>query len=66
MTAYADIVVEIFRLSVPLGIGSVSFNTADFITVGPIVASTPLLRFLTISSNILISSSQTSGKLYTR
>jgi Phosphotransferase enzyme family len=40
MTAYVDIVVEIFRLSVPLGIGSAAFGTADIITVGPVIGST--------------------------
>ena len=39
MTAYVDIVVEIFRLPVPVGIGSASFGTADIITVGPVIAS---------------------------
>ena len=39
MTAYVDIVVEIFRLPVPVGIGSASFGTADIMTVGPVIAS---------------------------
>lgn len=41
MSAYVDIVVEIFRLPVPQDIGSASFDTSSVMTVGPLIAANP-------------------------
>ena len=42
MSAYVDTVLEIFRLAVPQGIGSVSFEPDSVMNVGPLIAANPV------------------------
>ena len=67
MSAYVDIVLEIFRLPVPQDIGSASFDTFDasvqVMTVGPLILVSLAPRFLTTSPSTFIFLSPSSEKL---
>lgn len=56
MSAYVDIVLEVFRLPVPQDIGSASFDTFDasvqVMTVGPLIAANPRQSSSKVFNNI--------------
>ena len=52
MSVYVNTVLEIFRLPVPQGIGSVSFETDSVMNIGPLIAVNPLHSSSKIFNNV--------------